>query len=50
MKAKVEVTYVFDIEYEHKQHLEDIKKELLSSPTASTRGAGRIGSKVYPYS
>jgi hypothetical protein len=39
-ETKIKVTYEFNIQYEHEEHLEDIKKDLRSRPIFNMHGAG----------
>ena len=49
-KKTIKVTYIFDVEYEHEDHLEDIKRGLKKAPHYDMRGAGAAGNnKVYGY-
>ena len=48
MKKTIQVTYLFDIKYEHSEGLERIEKELEKSPLFDFDSAGRaIDGKIY---
>lgn len=50
-KTKVLVTYTFTVEYEHKEHLESIKRELEKRPMLDMCGAGKASNgECYGYS
>lgn len=53
MKRKtkdVYVTYHYVIEYEHSDHLEEIKQDLEKAPSFGTRGAGVVSNgKFYGF-
>ena len=40
MKKTIQVTYAFDVEYEHEEHLEKILTELKKAPVTEWIGTG----------
>jgi ABC-type enterochelin transport system ATPase subunit len=42
-KRVIKVTYTFDVEYEHEDHLKCIKRDLQKAPVVNMQGAGVAG-------
>jgi len=50
MKETIKVTYTFDITYNHEDHLNSIKKDLLREPELEMMGSGVASDdNIYSY-